>query len=131
MGGKTEQKSIKNRGANLRAEKSPLGLILGRFRLDFQAVLGSKILIFHWFLKLFVKINVFDEDWYPRAIRTQKWSKKGANMAPKWLPKRIKNRSKNMMDFLIDFEAVLEPGTLGRPPTTERAGAVEGGRGEA
>ena len=109
MGGKTEQKSIKNRGTNLRAEKSPLGVILGRFRLDFQAVLGSKMLIFHWFLKLFVNINVFDEDWYPRAIRTQKWSKKGAKMAPTWLPKRIKNRSKNMMDFLIDFEAVLEP----------------------
>ena len=47
-------------------------------------------------------------------------------MAPKWVPKRIKNRSKNMMDFLIDFEAVLEPTTPGRPPTTERAGAVEG-----
>jgi len=52
-------------------------------------------------------------------------------MAPKWVSKWIKNRSKNMMDFLIDFEAVLEPGTLGQPPTTERAGAVEGGRGEA
>ena len=50
-------------------------------------------------------------------------------MAPKWLPKRIKNRSKNMMDCLIDFEAVLELGTLGEPPTAERAGAVEGGRG--
>ena len=78
-----------------------------------------------------MKIDLFDEDWYPRAIRTPKWSKKGAKMAPKWLPKRIKNRSKNMMDFLIDFEAVLEPGTPARPPTTERAGAVEGGRGEA
>ena len=52
-------------------------------------------------------------------------------MAPKWLPKRIKNRSKNMMDFLIEFEAVLEPGPVGQPPTAERAGAVEGGRGEA
>ena len=83
LGGKTEQKSVQNRGANLRAEKSPLGVILGRFRLDFQAVLGSKILIFHLFLKLFVKIKVFDEDWYPRAIRIPKWSKKGAKMAPK------------------------------------------------
>ena len=52
-------------------------------------------------------------------------------MAPKWVPKRIKNRSKNMMDFLIDFEAVLEPPTPGRPPEVERAGAVEGDRGEA
>ena len=52
-------------------------------------------------------------------------------MAPKWLPKRIKHRSKHMMDFLIDFEAVLEPPPVGEPPTTERAGAVEGGRGEA
>ena len=47
-------------------------------------------------------------------------------MAPKWVPKRIKNRSKNMMDFLIDFEAVLEPPSPGQPPATERAGAVEG-----
>ena len=52
-------------------------------------------------------------------------------MAPKWLPKRIKNQLKNMMDFLIDFEAVLEPPTPGQPPKVERAGAVEGGRGEA
>ena len=52
-------------------------------------------------------------------------------MGPKWDPKRIKNRSKNMMDFLIDFEAVLEPPPPGPPPKTERAGAVEGGGGEA
>ena len=52
-------------------------------------------------------------------------------MAPKWVPKRIKNRSKNMMDFQIDFEAILEPPPLGEPPKVERAGAVEGGRGEA
>ncbi len=31
-----------------------------------------------------------------------------------------------MMDFLIDFEAVLEPPPPGQPPKTERAGAVEG-----
>ena len=103
LGAKTEQKSIQNRGANLRAKKSPLGVVLDRFWLDFQSVLGSNMLIFHWFLKVFVKINLFDEDWYPRAIRTPKWSKKGAKMAPKWLPKRIKNRSQNMIDFLIDF----------------------------
>ena len=30
------------------------------------------------------------------------------------------------MDFLIDFEAVLEPPTAGEPPKAERAGAVEG-----
>ena len=47
-------------------------------------------------------------------------------MAPRWVPKRIKNRSKNMMDFLIDFEAVLEPPPPGPPPKVERAGAVEG-----
>ena len=52
-------------------------------------------------------------------------------MAPKWLPKRIKNQLKNMIVFLIDFEAVLEPPSPGEPPTAERAGAVEGGRGEA
>ena len=75
--------------------------------------------------------HVFDKDECSRAIGDQKWSKNGANMAPKWLPKLIKNRSKIMIDFLIDFEAVLEPPTLGEPPTPEQAGAVEGGRGEA
>ena len=78
-----------------------------------------------------MKINIFDKDEYPSAIRDQKWSKMEAKMAPTWLPKRIKNRSKNMMDFQIDFEAVLEPPTPGPPPKVERAGAVEGGRGEA
>ena len=48
-------------------------------------------------------IIFFDDDGCPRAIRDQKWSKKGANMAPKWFPKRIENRSKNKFDFLIDF----------------------------
>ena len=78
-----------------------------------------------------MKSHVFDKDECRRAIRDQKWSKNGAKMGPKRGPKRIKNRTKNIMDFLIDFEAVLEPGTLARPPTAERAGAVEGGRGEA
>ena len=128
---KTEQKSIKKRGENSRAKKSPLGGVLVRFWVDFQRVLGSKMLIFHWFLNGFVNIHVFDKDDCPRAIRDQNWSKNGVNMAPKWVPKRIKNRSKNMMDFLIDFEAVLEPTTPARPPTAPRAGAVEGGRGEA
>ena len=126
LGAKTEQKSIKKRGAHLRAKKSPLGVVLVRFWVDFQGVLGSKMLIFHWFLKGFVNIHVFDKDECPRAIRDQKWNK----MVPKWLPKLIKTRSKNMMDFQIDFEAVLEPPPLGAPPTSSRAGAVEGvGRG--
>ena len=43
----------------------------------------------------------------------------------------LKITIKNMMDFLIDFEAVLEPPTPGQPLEDERAGAVEGGRGEA
>ena len=30
------------------------------------------------------------------------------------------------MDFLIDFEAVLEPPTPGEPPARERAEATEG-----
>ena len=68
LGAKTEQKSIQNRGANLRAKKSPLGVVLVRFWVDVQGVLGSKILIFHCFLKLFVKINVFDKDECARAI---------------------------------------------------------------
>ena len=47
LGAKTEQKSIPNRGANLRAEKSLLGVVLVRFGVDFQGVLRSKMLIFH------------------------------------------------------------------------------------
>ena len=65
------------------------------------------------------------------SVQERSETENGANMAPKWVSKWIKNRSKNMMDFLIDFEAVLEPGTPGQPPTAERAGAVEGGGGEA
>ena len=68
LGAQTEQKSIKKQSANLRAEKSPRGVVLVRFWLDFQGVLGSKMLIFHWFLKVFVKIRVFDKDERPRAI---------------------------------------------------------------
>ena len=68
LGTETQQKSIKKRGANLRAKKSPLGVVLVRFWVDFQGLLGSKLLIFHWFLKVFVKIRVFDKDERPRAI---------------------------------------------------------------
>ncbi len=55
----------------------------------------------------------------------------GGQNGPKMAPQTVQNESKNMMDFQIDFEAVLEPPTLGEPPATERAGAVEGGGGEA
>ena len=62
------------------------------------------------------------------SVQERSETKKGAKvepqMGPKWLPKRMQNRSKNMMIFLIDFEAVLEPPTPGPPRTTERAGAV-------
>ena len=126
LGAKMGQKSIQNRGVNLRAKKAPLGVVLDRFWLYFQSVLGSKILIFHVFLLVFVKICVFDKDWYPSAIWNQTRSKKGPKMASRWLPKRIKNRSKNMMFFKIDFWAVLERPSPGQPPTAERAGAVEG-----
>ena len=68
MGAKTEQKLVKKRGANSIAKKSPLGVVLVRFGVDFQGVLGSKILIVHWCLKVFVNIHVFDKDECPRAI---------------------------------------------------------------
>ena len=68
LGGKTEQKSIQNRGANLRANLSPLGVVLDRNWLDFHSVLGSNMLSFHRFLKVSVKIHVFDKDECPRAI---------------------------------------------------------------
>ena len=50
-------------------------------------------------------------------------------MAPKWVPKRIKNRSKNMMDFLFDSKAVLESPTSGQPPEVERADSANRRRG--
>jgi hypothetical protein len=68
LGAKTGQKSIEKRGANLRANKSPLGVVLVRFGVDCQGVLGSNLLIFHWFLKVFVNISVFDKEECPRAI---------------------------------------------------------------
>ena len=131
FGSQNRAKIDQKRGANLRAKKSPLGVVLVRFCVDVQGVLGSKMLIFHCFLNGFVNIHVFDKDECPRAIRDQKWSKNGAKLAPKWVPKRIKNRSKNMMDFLIDFEALLEPPSTAPQPAIQRAGPVEGGRGEA
>ena len=50
---------------------SRLGAIWGRFPMR----LGVKHIDFYCFLKLFVKIHVFDKDECPRAIRDQKWSK--------------------------------------------------------
>ena len=57
----------------------------------------------------------------------QKWTPNGTKMDPKTGQKTIQKYDV----CLIDFEAVLEPGTVGQPPENERAGAVEGGRGEA
>ena len=49
LGRKTEPKSIQNRGANLRAKESSLGVVLVRFLDDFQDVLGANVLIFQLF----------------------------------------------------------------------------------
>ena len=68
LGAQMEQKLIKKRGANLRGKKSPLGVVLVRFWVDFHGVLGSKILIFHLFSKLFAEIHVFDKDECPTTI---------------------------------------------------------------
>ena len=65
---KSEQKSIQNRVEISKGKKMPLGSDLGGFQLAFQAVLGSKMLIFHWFLNVLMKIHVFDKDECPRAI---------------------------------------------------------------
>ena len=69
------------------------------------------------------------------SVQERSETKSGAKMEPTWHQNGSQNRSK--IDpklwwiFQIDFEAVLEPPTPGQPPTAERAGAVEGGRGEA
>ena len=80
---KSEQKSIQNRVEISKGKKMPLGSDLGGFELTFQAVFRSNMLFFRLFLKVFVKINVFDKDQCSRAIREQKWSKNAAKMSPK------------------------------------------------
>ena len=98
-GTQNEPKSKTNLDIEKEALQDRLGAVLGRSWVIFGRPLKSFLLIFHLFLKLFVKINVFDEDWNPRAIRTQTWSKKGAKMAPTWLPKRIKKTIQKYDDF--------------------------------
>ena len=39
---------------------------------------GAFSLIFYWFFYYFQEIDVFDADWFPRAIRERKRAKKGA-----------------------------------------------------
>ena len=111
----------------------PLGSVLGPSWVVLGSILGSQIIKFHLFLQGFREHRVFDEDNAWKCILDGSWvdfdAKRGPKRLPnrpKWVPKRIQNRSKNMMDFLIDFEAVLEPPTVAPPPTTIRAGAVEG-----
>ena len=47
LAAKKKQKSIPNRGANLRVNKSHLGAVLDRFELDLRTVLGSTMSFFH------------------------------------------------------------------------------------
>ena len=42
--------------------QDPLGSVLGLSWVVWGSILGSKIMKFHWFLKVFVKIHVFEED---------------------------------------------------------------------
>lgn len=68
MGAQTDRKSMKKRGAKLRAKKAPLGVVLVEFGVDFQGVFGSTTVIFHRFLEVFVNIHIFDKDECSRAI---------------------------------------------------------------
>ena len=134
-GGFGEPKLVQNRSKNEDENGDEKKTLLGASWVDLGTFWGAigraKTLIFHWFYHYFLKIDVLEDKRHPRAILVRFWSKKGAKMAPKWVPKRLKNRYKNMMICLIDFEAILGPPRAGRPPEDERAGAVEGGRGEA
>ena len=66
-------------------------------------------------------------------VQERSKTKNGAKIEPTWHQNGSQNGSRidSKNDrFLIDFEAVLEPPSTGEPPTTERDGAVEEGRGE-
>ena len=110
---------------NFKSEKvtswSRLGSILARFPIR----LGVNNVDFHLFLKVFVKINVFDKDLYPSAIWNQKWSKKGAKMVPKTDQKSIQEYDVFFDRFLSGLGARYR-GTTARDTASRSRG---GGRG--
>ena len=106
-GGFGEPKLVQNRSKNEDENRDEKKTLLGASWVDLGTFWGAigraKTMKFYWFYHYFLKIDVLEDKRHPRAISVRFWSKKGAKMAPKWLPKRIKNRSKNMMFFLINF----------------------------
>ena len=93
---------------------------MDRCWLDFQSILGSKILKIHWFLQVFVKINIFDEDLYPRAIRAPKWNQKGAKMKPGGTPghlcRQVVSKTPPVYRSPGTFLAILAPERSPRGP---------------
>ena len=131
---KTEQKSIQNRGANLTTKKSPLEIVLDQFGLDFLAVLGTNMLIFHWFLKVFVKITVLKKIELEKAT----WTKLGSIMTPKRVQKGSQMGSKIGSKFIKKYDRFLDrfwiekmAGTLGRRSNSRTSRSRGGGKGEA
>ena len=73
---KTDQKSIQNRGANLRRKKGPLGSDLERFQIILEGRLGTKIIDFPFVFKAFRENCHF-------CCRSMSKSDPGAKKAPK------------------------------------------------
>ena len=85
LGAQTEQKSIKKRGANLRAKKSPLGVVLVRFWVDFSLV-----------FKAFREHSLFWRNIVSRAVLSPTWPILDRFWPPKWLQNGSQNGSKTM-----------------------------------
>ena len=105
---KSDQNGTQNRAkskTNFDIEKEALqdhlGAVLGRSWVIFGRPLGSFLLIFHWFLKLFVKVHFFQK----MSLQEPSWTElgpiwvdfglpNGSNMGPKTHPKSIKKHDK-------------------------------------
>ena len=61
-GGQNGAKSSAKISMKKEGFEDPLGSVLGLSWVVWGSILGSKIIKFHWFLKVFVKIHVFEED---------------------------------------------------------------------
>ena len=112
LGSKRLPKSTPNRSQNGPKSKAkinmkndrfwnPLGSVLGPSWGILGSILGSKIIKFHWFLKGFVNIHIFDPDkvwddilmefWrFLMPKRVQNGSQMGPKFDPKWYQKTIK-----------------------------------------
>ena len=113
-GTQNEPKSKTNLDIEKEALQDRLGAVLGRSWVIFGRPLGSFLLIFHWFLKLFVKIHFFQKI----SLQEPSWTElgptwvdfgtqNGAKMAPKSDPKTIKTDDESLSFFGIEKRAKM------------------------